>query len=191
MDNRKIQRKNSQKALAAKSRDARFITEYIKRKAPQLYKEADDFLNHLRQLYPHKRDYTKTHEFLVSTTGYTDYHEYYNRTKLNRFKQKASKTTTTTTTTTTTIDNMELNVVLMPERVVNENTTTPFQVLPDETYKDLINEITSDPSLEPIFNDMVNTQHDETTQDTQVDEILKGLLQKTPLEKELDLMEYK
>ena len=193
MDKRKTQRKVSQKLLAAKSKDARFIAEYVKRKMPQLYTEADDFLNHLRTLYPDKRDYTKTHEFLVETTGFVDYKEYYNRTKLKKYKQKASttKTTTTTTTTTTTVDNMELNVVLIPEQVVKENTTRPFQLLPDETYRELVNQITSDPSLEPIFNDMVNSQDLETPHDTEVDQILNGLLQQTPLEKELEHVVYK
>ena len=191
MDKRKNQRRNSQKTLLAKRRDNSFIAEYVRRKAPGLYSEAEGFLNHLRTLHPEKRDYTKTHEFLVSTTGFTDYKEYYNRKRLNRFKQKESSrntTTTTTMTTTTTVDNMELNVVLMPEPVVKENTMVPFQPLTEETYQDLIKEITSDPSLQPIFNQIVNNQDPEIGLDSEigldpeVDEIINGL---TPLEKEL------
>ena len=188
MDKRKSQKRKSQKTLAAKSRDARFIAEYVKRKAPGLYAEADGFLKHLRTIHPEKRDYTKTQEFLVSTTGFSDYRDYYNRTKLNRYKEKSTsrKTMTTTTmTTTTTIDNMELNVVLMPEPVVKENTIVPFQPLSDQTYQDLVEEITSDPSLQSIFNDMTNTQDTEIALDPEVDEIMNGLMQQTPLEKEL------
>ena len=192
MDKRKIQKRKSQKTLAAKSRDARFIAEYVKRKAPVLYAEAEGFLSHLRELHPEKRDYTKTHEFFVSTTVFSDYRDYYNRTKINRYKQKStSRKTTTTTTTTTTVDNMELNVVLMPESVVNENTIVPFQPLSDETYKDLVEEITSDPTLQPIFNDMMNMQDPDmmNTQDLEldpeVDGVLNDLVQQTPLEKEL------
>ena len=192
MDKRKGQKKRSQKALAAKSKEARFIAEYVKRKAPVLYAEAEGFLNHLREQHPEKRDYTKTHEFLVSTTMYSDYRDYYNRTKINRYKQESTtRKTTTTTTTTTTVDDMELNVVLMPEPVVNENTIVPFQPLSNETYKDLVEEIASDPNLQLIFNDMMNMQDPDmmNTQDLElnpeVESVLNDLMQQTPLEKEL------
>ena len=190
MDKRKTQKRQSQKSLAAKRRDDSFIAEYVKRKTPALYAEAVGFLNHLREQDPEKRDYTKTHAFLVATTGFSDYRDYYNRTKLNRYKHESTKrkTTTTTTTTTTIVDNMELNVTLLPEPVVKENTVQPLQPICDETYRDLIEEIATDPSLQMVFNDMVTTQDSDMALDPEVDDILKGLTQQTPLEKELDPM---
>ena len=190
MDKRKNQKRESQKTLAAKRRDDSFIAEYVKRMAPALYSEADGFLNHLREQHPEKRDYTKTHEFLVATTGFSDYRDYYNRAKLKRYKQEykqesTTRKTTTTMTTTTIVDNMKLDVTLLPEPVVKENTIVPFQALPDETCRDLIKEIESDPSLHMIFNDMATSQDSDIPPDPEVDDILKGLTQQTPLEKEL------
>ena len=184
MEKRKLQKKVAQKNLAVKSRDARFITEYVKRKAPALYNEADLFLKTLRQRYPDKRDYTKTHEFLVNTTQFADHADYYKRKKKEQYKRKATRTTTTTTTTTT-VDDIELNVVLLPESVVEEN-TGPLQVLPDHVYKDLIDDLSNDPILRPIFNDMTGSHevNDGQELDPEVSKLIDGLTE-TPLEKEL------
>ena len=188
---RKTQKKNAQKLLAAKSRHARFITEYIKRITPELYTEADNFLKSLQALHPGKRDLTKTHEFLVKTTSFTDYRDYYNRTKLKKYKQSSTtmRTTTTTTTTTRVDANLELNIPLLPQHVVKENTTTPLQPMQDDVYQDLLEQIAADPVLQPIFNDMVAPQDDETIHDPEMEEIFKGL-QQTPLEKEVQHMGY-
>ena len=176
MDHRKNQKKQAQKDLLEKRRNATFIAEYVKRKAPETYAEAENFLKILRQRYPHKRDHTKTHEFLVDTTGYEDYMQYYNRTKLRRIKQNK-------TASTTSVDNMVLAIPLMPETVVAENTTAPLQPIPQETYEELITEITRDPALQVIFNDFVSNQDLENEpNDIELDESITGL---SPLEKEL------
>ena len=185
---RKIQKKTSQQLLAAKSRHARFITEYVRRKEPELYAEADRFFNTLKAMHPDKRDLTKTHKFLVQTTQYADYRDYYNRKKLKRYKQ-SSTTTTTTTTTPTRVDNMELNIELITPEVVDENTTTPLQPMPDDVYNDLLARIRADPDLQPILEDMIAPQVTDTVEDPELKEILDGLEQ-TPLEKELDDMGY-
>ena len=179
MDHRKNQKRQAQKDLLEKRRNATFIAEYVKRKAPETYAEAENFLKKLRQRYPRKRDYTKTHEFLVDTTDYEDYKHYYNRTKLRRFKQNK-------TPSTTSVNNMVLNIPLMPETVVAENTTVPLQPIPQETYEDLITEITMDPALQAIFNNIVSNQDLENEpNDIELDESITGL---SPLEKEL--MDY-
>ena len=187
---RKTQKKNSQRLLAVKSRHARFITEYVKRKEPQLYAEADRFFNTLKASHPEKRDLTKTHRFLVETTKYSDYRDYYNRNKLKRYRQ-SSTTTTTTTTTTTRVDNMQLNVELLTPEVAKENTTT-LQPMPDDVYQDLLARLRSDPDLQPILQEMVapgNIQANEIAEEPELQEILNGLEQ-TPLEKELEDMGY-
>ena len=178
MEYRKAQKRQGQKHLLTKRRDATFIAEYVKRMDPGTYAKAQSFLEKLRQHYPEKRDLTTTHEFLVHTTQYADYGEYYNRKRRVGFNK--TKTTTTTTTTTTSVNTMTLNIPLMPENVVAENTTVPLQVMPQETLEDLIKEITADPILQPIFNDFVSTEVVETDE---------SLAEVTPLEKEL--MNYK
>ena len=183
---RKTKKKTAQQVLNIKSRHARFITEYVLRKAPQIYAEANSFYNTLKATHPNKRDLTKTHEFLVRTTNYTDYRDYYSRKKLKRYEQR-STTTTTTTTTTTRVDNMALNIDLLTPEVVAENTKTPLQVMPDDLYHQLLAEISVDPQLQPVLNDMIAPQADELVDDPELDEILKDLGQ-TPLEKELDDM---
>ena len=182
---RKTQKSNAQKILNVKNKHARFIAEYVFRKEPQLYKEASNFHNMLKAKHPYKRDLTKTHEFLVQTTDYSDYRDFYNRKKLKRHQQ--SSTTTTTTTTTTRVDNMELNIDLLTPEVVAENTTTPFQIIPDDVYHDLLAQIRADPALQPVLNDMIAPQADDLLEDPELNEILNGLEQ-TPLEKEVDDM---
>ena len=182
---RKTQKKRSQKLLAAKSRHARFITEYVKRKEPELYAEADRFFNTLQAAHPDKRDLTKTHVFLVKTTNFTDYRDYYNRKKLNRYKQSSTTTTTTTTITTTRVDSMELNIDLLTPEVVNENTKRPLQPMEDEVYHDLLARIRADPDLQPILEDMIAPLAGDIVEDPVLKEILDGQ-EKTPLEKELD-----
>ena len=187
---RKTKKKNAQKLLAVKSRHARFITEYIKRRTPDLYKEADEFFSILRAKHPEKRDLTKTHEFLVKTTCFSDYRDYYNRTKLRKYNKRSTTTTTTTTTSTTCVeDNMELNVVLLPQHVVKENATTPLQPMQDDVFQGLLEEISADPSLQSIFNDMSSPQDNDIIRDPEQEEIFNSL-QQTPLEKELTLMGY-
>ena len=197
---RKNQKKQAQKDLLQKRRDATFIAEYVKRKAPETYIEAENFLKKLRELYPNKRDHTKTHEFLVDTTVYVDHKEYYNRKRLRHLNQDTASSTTSVNTTsvnttssttsvnttsrttsvntsssTTSVNNMTLNIALMPETVVAEN-TVPLQAIPQETYEDLITEIVSDPTLHDIFHNFDNMQ------DIELDEAITGL---SPLEREL------
>ena len=185
---RKAQKKNAQQALNIKNRHSRFITEYVSRKHPQLYTEADTFFKKLKAANPNKRDLTKTHEFLVETTKYTDYREFYCRKKL-KVHRKEQTVTTTTTTTTTMKNNMELNVELLTPEVVKANTTNPFLPIPDDTYQDLLGQIRKDPALQTILDDMtappnVDEQVDDLVNDPELQEIFDPL-QETPLEREL------
>ena len=167
MECRKTQKKQAQKNLLQKRRDSVFIAEYVKRMDPGTYTKAKSFLEKIRQHYPEKRDLTTTHEFLVHTTQFNNYGEYYNRKRRERINK---------TNTTTSVNTMALNIPLLPENVVAENTTVPLQVIPTETLESLIKEITTDPILQPIFNDLVSTEVLET------DESITGI---SPLEKEL------
>ena len=190
---RKTPKRQAQKDLLNKRRDATFIAEYIRRMAPNTYDEAEKFLKALQQQYPTKRDYTKTHEFLVKTTKYEDIHHYYHRKRRSVKENKTSSTSTTVTSTTRTstavtstvvVDNMVLDIPLMPESVVSEN-TAPLETMPEEIYQQILKEITNDPALKTIFDDVCTNQdlEDDTEFDNIVlDESITGL---SPLEKEL------
>ena len=184
--NRKTQKKASQKALNMRNRHARFISEYVQRRQPNIYAEANRFYNILKAANPEKRDLTKTHEFLVETTKYTDYRDYYNRKRLKRYNQRI----TTTTTTTTQVDNMELAIELMTPEMVVENKT--MQPMPNNVYEDLLATINADPDLKFIFDGMTDPQAEDIpapqAEHVLEDPILKGIVddvEQTPLEKEL------
>ena len=188
---RKDKKKASQKALVIKNKKARFITEYVKRKNPQLYLEGETFYNRLQQEYPQKRDHTKTHEFLTKTTKYKDYHDFYSRKKLKQYAQKATTTTTTKTTTTTTIHNeeMQLCVELLPPEVAKANTGPLLPPVPEDVYQDLLDQIRRDPQLRDILDSMpsppdVWEQAEELVNDPELEGILDQC-QETPLEREL------
>ena len=205
---RKAQKKYSQQVLNFKNRHARFISEYVLRKHPQLYAEADAFHNQLRAANPGKRDLTKTHEFLIKTTKYTDYRDFYSRKKLKVHRQQT--VTTTTTTTTNHENNMELNIELLTPEVVKENTSSLSQTIPDQVYQDLLREIEKDPNLQAILDDMVSPASVDGNVDEQapasvdgnvdeqapasvdgnvdeqpLDRVVQESLQETPLEREL------
>ena len=171
---RKVQKRQAYKNLLQKRRDSAFIVQYLKAKAPETVVDAENFLEELRQKYPNKRDLTKTLEFLRNTTEYQDYREFYQR-------KKPDKKTGSTPPST---DNIAINIPLLPQTVVAENTTPLFPLIPEETYQDLINQITTDPALGEIFNELsINHDDMESNQDDiQFNNVLAGL---TPLEEEL------
>ena len=197
---RTIQKRQAYKDLLNKRRDATFIAEYVKRMAPDTYDEAEKFLKALQQQYPTKKDCTKTHEFLVRTTNYEDYKHYYNRKRRGVQQNKTISTSTTDTSTTDTststtvtsttdtstafMDNMVIEIPLLPQSVVSEN-TAPLETMHEEIYQQIINEISNDPTLKTIFEDVCANQdlEDDTEFDNIVlDESITGL---SPLEKEL------
>ena len=167
------QKRQAHKELLQKRRDATFIAEYIRRMAPDTYDEAEKFLKALQQQYPTKKDCTKTHEFLVKTTNYEDIDHYYNRKRRSAQQNKKISTSTTDTSTTvvstTFVDNMALEIPLMPKSVVSEN-TEPLETIPEEIYQQILNEITNDPVLKAIFDDVCTNQDQED--DTEFDNIV-------------------
>ena len=188
MESRKAKKKQTQKKLIQKRRDAAFIAEYVRRKAPDTYDEAENLLKALQQQYPTKKDYTKTHEFLIKTTNYEDMHDYYNRKKRSAKQNKTISTSTTVTSTTVTsttfVDNIVLDIPLMPESVVSEN-TAPLETIPEEIYQQIIKEITIDPVLKTIFDDACTNQDLEDDMELNnivSEESITGL---SPLEKKL------
>ena len=88
------------------TRHARFITEYVKAKYNDIYTEALQLYNDIKEKNPTKKDPRKTLEFLRITTPYTSYTEYYKR-------QKGSSNSSPNTLQISN-DNMLLNVELMP-----------------------------------------------------------------------------
>ena len=134
---RKGQKRASQHLLVLKNRHAKFISEYVKRKFPGIYTEADSYYNHLNTANPNKRDLTKTHQFLVDTTSYTDHNHYYRRKKTKTVTQE--HTTTTTATTITTInDSMVLRVPMLTQNEVQvtkdtTKTSRTSSLMPNKT----------------------------------------------------------
>ena len=166
-------KRQAQKNLLHKRQDACFIAEYVKRKAPDIYAEAEGFLKTLKQRYPTKRDCTKTHEFMVSTTEYNSYEEYYRRKKPQCKESSVRKTAF--------VDNMSISIPLLPENVVAEN-VAPLQLVSEEISEEIVREITSDPILRDIFNDFSNLENDIDLDGIELDPSVTGL---SPLEKEL------
>ena len=188
MEYRRNQKKQSKKALLEKRRDSAFIAEYVKRKAPETYAEAKNFLETLRQQYPDRKDYTKTHEFLTKTTDYEDYKDYYNRkrrrAKQNKTTSTSTTSTSTTSTSTTVVDNMVLDIPLLQPSDVAQS-TLPLEPINPEIYEQILKEITMDPALNAIFNDVCTNQDPEDDMEFNtivLDESITGL---SPLEKEL------
>ena len=189
MADRQKQKRQSRKQLLEKRKDGAFVAEYVKTNYPGIYKEAEGFLNELRTRYPGKRDYTKTKEFLIITTEYGSYKEFYNRKRTSHTNNSTtsstastsstpSATTTPSASTTTTSVDMSLTIPLMPAPVVLEN-TPPLEVFSPEINQAIITEITNDPELHAIFSDFENME------DYEHDVSLNEFVGLTPLEREL------
>ena len=199
---RKAQKRASQHSLVLKNRHAKFISEYVKRKFPDIYTEADSYYNQLDTANPNKRDLTKTHQFLVDTTSYTDHNHYYRREKTKTVRQEHS--TTTTTTITTINDSMVLRVPMLTQNEVQatKDTTKTSQtsslmpdktsegslLIPNDVYEELIGALRADPDLQRILDDF--TIPDDVpdlctdTMDTELEKIFNEM-DPTPLEREL------
>ena len=200
----RVQQKNiARHKLSLKNRHDRFISEFVKANHSEVYHEAEDFFNQLLVENPERRDLTKTHEFLVATTGFKNHDQYYSR-KKGQTKQLNY--------------DMELKIPLLTQDSTISNSEQPLErasgnvteeplVISDGLYHDLIQELRSDPELYAIFNDM---NIPETIPDKVVDKLVTEiqpepenvndiiqelcdnteLNEQTPLERELAALGY-
>ena len=116
------QKRVARQKLSIENRHSRFISEYVKSKHTEIYNEAEAFFKHVQELNPNKRDLTKTHQFLVATTGFVDRNDFYNR-KRQKAQEKNQQVN----------DNMVLRVQLLaPEAVTTINHNSEPLVIPGE-----------------------------------------------------------
>ena len=128
--NAKESRNLWRRAQAAKTREERTITAYIKSKHPELYHEAATFYNELNEKYPNKSDLRKVPEFhtLMSRVPVqTPIPKYWKKeypdininvgSPLNKkFK-----------------DNLELRIPLLPNKTAEEDTATTAEQIEADT----------------------------------------------------------
>ena len=184
--NRANQKRLARHARTARVRHDRLITEYMKNKYPDEYKEAEQFYQSLDLKYQNKRDLTKTTDFLHLTTGYHTFVELYRARAEETRKQKISQETHATG------DTMSLEIQLTSNDDVNNaihsQKVNESLCIPEDTYNALVNELAKDPQLYDMFNDILDTsaqpqQLVQTTQDftlspqyqQEVDEIIHQL----------------
>ena len=173
------QKRVARQKLSVKNRHDRFISEYIKARHSGVYREAEGFFNHVLAGNPERRDLTKTHEFLVTTTAFRNHEEYYYRkktqSKLNYDMELKIPLLGQDTTTSVNVTEQPLVIpsnseqpLVIPSNseqplVIPSNSEQPFVipcnseqplVIPDNIYQDLIKELTSDPELHAIFEDI-------------------------------------
>ena len=149
----------------------------MKAKHPDLYQEAEQLYEQLNERYPEKRDLTKTLEFLNYTTQYFTFTDLYR----DRYKKKKATPKEKVTPETQTSTEMVLEIPLMSSDDANKTTSRQEDddqaiCIPEDTYNMLVDELTRDPQLYNVFNDMT----DNTLRHQQdVDEIIRqfGLTQ--------------
>ena len=185
---RRLRKKESRARQTELCHYSTFISEYIKVKYNEIYKEADSFYHHLNKQYPNKRKLTTTNEY-----------------KVWEAQTKKQKEPTTTTTSQTSVqnnpehtDNIEINVQLMNHNdVQNAKDMLMFEginpSLSEEINDDIIREIIQDIQENDIY-DIFNTsdlQPTTTTTDEDLSndelnhEINVSLNELSALEKEL------
>ena len=164
-DKRRSQKRQSRKKLLEKRKDAAFIAEYVRVKAPDIYAEAENFATKLKDKYPNMRDHTKTVEFrahcltgtstAATSTPATSATSTPATSATSTPATSATSTPATPATATATTDNMRLSIPLLTETVVAEN-IVPLEPFSVETYQGLMEEMSLDPQLEAIFEDTIN-----------------------------------
>ena len=184
--NRTQQKRAARHVRSVQSRHDRLVSAYLKKKYPKEYKEASQYYDQLNDKYPHKRDLTKTDEFLFLSTGYTSFYQKY------RAQQECQKKTGDDNQTN---DTMALKIPLMEksdvEIAVISQKIDDSLLIPEDIYKNLLESITKDPEMNAILNDITTypEQQDPEKQQQQLidelDDILPEITEQSPLEKEL------
>ena len=166
MYNRKQNRLRWRRQHAANDRQARFITGYVSVTHPEVYGEAIEFRNKLREKYPQKMDLRRVYEFSQllpkkTRVSFTDNLEL--RIPLMSSIQDTPSTTSTPCTTSVpeatstpcTTSVAEANQSDEVTTLVAEpNQSGEIPLLDDSTMEQLIEELQNDPQLTTFFDDM-------------------------------------
>ena len=182
------QKRNARHVRSKQARHDRFITAYVMKKNKEVYAEVKELYDELDKRYPTKRDLTKTDEFKHEITGYTSLYKW-NIAKLQTRKQESNNQ-----------KDMSLEIQLMNKddvdmTVMCEKASEEISI-PDNIYNDLVTEISNDPTMSTIFNDLNNEQNEQDEQQQQeLSDILEELddilpPEKSPLEDELENIVY-
>ena len=200
MERRRIRKNETRKELSKTNRHARLITQYVQYKHPNIYEEAEVRYQELNDKYPHKRDLSKTIEFLQLTTGAVTYSQYYNQRKQERRAQDKKQTPPTETITTGQNDmpllSLEMVQNIIPEVTVetvadssdtcSSQSNTSDSENPPESVQDLmenppesVQDIMENPpeSVQDLIDEIIN------------DPQLNGFFNDTPTPLETHLMD--
>ena len=166
---RLAQKRTSRHIRAIKIKHDRVIAQYVKRKHPEAYKDAERIYQMLDKKYPTKRDLTKTTEFLSHTTEYTTFDELYRDTYQKRKTKQMEKTIPGT-------QEIRLEIPLMSANDIGtsrqENGDQQLSLLTQDTYSALLDELRKDPEImkafENIMDDIPSPQHDDVGENIQV-----------------------
>ena len=160
MDKMNQKRRNWQRQHTANARQARFVAGYVRATHPELYNDAIEFHDKLREKYPQKMDLRKVYEFSQlqpKKTTFTDNLEL--RIPLMPSIQDTSSTPCTTsapeaTSTPCTTPVAEATSTPCTTSVAEHNQSGEIPLLDDSTMKQLIEELQNDPQLTTLFDDM-------------------------------------
>ena len=122
--NSKELRQEWRRAQAAKVREERIITAYVKAKHPEIYNNAAVFYNKLNEKYPKKYDLRKVKEFKTLLSD--------NSPKPQKYQEKTFPSITVNAQPTFT-DCIQLRIPLLPVEDIVPAATTPVQSPPVAT----------------------------------------------------------
>ena len=215
---RLVQKRTSRHIRAINIKHDRVITQYVKRKHPEIYNDAEQVYHMLNDKYPKKRNLTKTTEFLSLTTEFSTFDELYRDKYLKRKKKQTKKNTPET-------QEIQLEIPLMSTSDMNafrqqDGDQQQLSLLTQDTYSALLDQLRNDPetmkAFENIMDDIPSLQHDDddageniqvlgTSQtDTEspsftqqlndlmseIEDILPELQEQTPLENYLEQIQW-
>ena len=180
----RVEQKRKARHIRSKAnRHDRFISSYVMSKNKDVYAKAKKLYDELNNKYPTRRDLTKTDEFVQEITGYTSIYQW-NLSKLRAKKEKQGPNNQRSISLEIPLMSQnDVDITVMSEKVSEEIS------IPDNIYDDLVIEISNDPTMGTVFNDLNNGQQKD------LDEILDELddilpAEKSPLEDELENIVY-
>ena len=168
------QKRKAHHRRAKAARQHKFIALYTMHKNKDAYDEAKKFYEELDVKYGTKRDLTKTDEFTYKTTGYSVHEMYQINYKTKIRKNQGPKNQKEIAVNIPLMNQGDVDIAVMSEKV-NEGISIPGSV-----YKELLDEISNDPTMRNIFGDLNQEQPGE------LDQVLDGVLsmEESPLEDE-------
>ena len=174
---------------SVQSRHDRLVSAYLKKKYPKEYKEATQYYDQLNKKYPDKRDLTKTDEFLFLSTGYTSFYQKYRAQECQKKKKKTGDDNQINDTIALKIplmDKSDVEIAVISEKIDDS------LLIPEDMYNNLLSEISKDPWMNAILNDIPTYPEKQVAEQQQIDQLLDELddilpqiTEQSPLEKEL------